>query len=294
MRAKIDITEVEAATKIRAKYLRALENEEWDLLPGPTFVKSFLRTYARLPRARRALLVEEYKLRYERPSDARAAAAQPQAGRRGASARRRAVPAAAPLVAVVRRADRRVLCRARHRSATAATTGNAAATRRRADHRHRRQARRTSARRTRTTAPSRPPAGAPPVLATGAVWVCLVDGDGTRSIAGRDAAAPASTGTFTAGKLHGDLRQRRACRCASTASAARARRRGDRVGYDVTPAGARCSLPPTERPDLRVSAPRRHRRHRHRGADGRSSPTATAPGCPSACASSGVDARARS
>ncbi|MET0818429.1 MAG: helix-turn-helix domain-containing protein, partial [Solirubrobacteraceae bacterium] len=31
MRQRIDITEVEAATKIRAKYLRALENEEWDL-----------------------------------------------------------------------------------------------------------------------------------------------------------------------------------------------------------------------------------------------------------------------
>ena len=46
MRQKIDIAEVESATKIRAKYLRALENEEWDLLPGPTFVKSFLRTYA--------------------------------------------------------------------------------------------------------------------------------------------------------------------------------------------------------------------------------------------------------
>ena len=28
MRRRIDMTEVEAATKIRAKYLRALENEE--------------------------------------------------------------------------------------------------------------------------------------------------------------------------------------------------------------------------------------------------------------------------
>src|SRR5947209_2442078 len=46
MRQRIDISEIEAQTKIRAKYLRALENEEWDLLPGPTFVKSFLRTYA--------------------------------------------------------------------------------------------------------------------------------------------------------------------------------------------------------------------------------------------------------
>jgi len=34
MRARIDITEVETRTKIRAKYLRAMENEEWDLLPG--------------------------------------------------------------------------------------------------------------------------------------------------------------------------------------------------------------------------------------------------------------------
>ena len=45
MRARIDITEVETRTKIRAKYLRAIENEEWDLLPGPVYVKSFLRTY---------------------------------------------------------------------------------------------------------------------------------------------------------------------------------------------------------------------------------------------------------
>ena len=46
MRTRIDITDVEQATKIRAKYLRAIEDEEWGLLPGPTFVKSFLRTYA--------------------------------------------------------------------------------------------------------------------------------------------------------------------------------------------------------------------------------------------------------
>ena len=46
MRQKIDIAEVEAATKIRAKYLRALENDEFGLLPGSTFVKTFLRTYA--------------------------------------------------------------------------------------------------------------------------------------------------------------------------------------------------------------------------------------------------------
>src|ERR1044072_4908051 len=43
MRARIDISEIESETKIRAKYLRALENEEWDLLPGPTYVQTSLR-----------------------------------------------------------------------------------------------------------------------------------------------------------------------------------------------------------------------------------------------------------
>ena len=68
MRQRIDITEVEAATKIRAKYLRALENEEWDLLPGPTFVKTFLRSYADYLGLDSRQLVEEYKQRFERPS----------------------------------------------------------------------------------------------------------------------------------------------------------------------------------------------------------------------------------
>ena len=69
MRQRIDIAEIEADTKIRAKYLRALENEEWDLLPGPTYVKSFLRTYADALGLDGRLLIEEYKLRHERLSD---------------------------------------------------------------------------------------------------------------------------------------------------------------------------------------------------------------------------------
>ncbi|HEX6390686.1 MAG TPA: helix-turn-helix domain-containing protein [Solirubrobacteraceae bacterium] len=68
MRARIDISEIEAETKIRAKYLRALENEEWDLLPGSTYVKSFLKTYAEALGLDARLLVEEYKLRHERLS----------------------------------------------------------------------------------------------------------------------------------------------------------------------------------------------------------------------------------
>src|SRR5579859_7027687 len=69
LRAHIDMTEVETRTKIRAKYLRAIENEEWDLLPGPVYVKSFLRTYGDYLGLDSRMLVEEFKRRYERPAD---------------------------------------------------------------------------------------------------------------------------------------------------------------------------------------------------------------------------------
>src|SRR5229473_2354009 len=80
MRAKIDVSEVEATTKIRAKYLRALENEEWGLLPGPTFVRSFLRTYADYLGLDSKLLVEEYRLRHEHPSELDLAPIAPNLG----------------------------------------------------------------------------------------------------------------------------------------------------------------------------------------------------------------------
>ena len=46
VRKRIDLSDVEAATKIRARYLRALENDEWDVLPGGAYTRSFIRTYA--------------------------------------------------------------------------------------------------------------------------------------------------------------------------------------------------------------------------------------------------------
>ena len=68
MRRRIDISDVETATKIRAKYLRALENEEWDLLPGPAFVKSFMNTYCDYLDIDSRTLVQAYRFRYEKPA----------------------------------------------------------------------------------------------------------------------------------------------------------------------------------------------------------------------------------
>jgi cytoskeleton protein RodZ len=78
IRNKIDITAVEESTKIRAKYLRALENEEWSLLPGPTYVKTFLRTYAQFLGLDPHMLVEEYSARFDEPEDLEVAAFAPK------------------------------------------------------------------------------------------------------------------------------------------------------------------------------------------------------------------------
>jgi transcriptional regulator with XRE-family HTH domain len=45
-RRKLDLSEVEQAIKIRVRYLRAIENEDWDVLPGGAYTRAFIRTYA--------------------------------------------------------------------------------------------------------------------------------------------------------------------------------------------------------------------------------------------------------
>ena len=42
----IELDEVEAATGVRARFLRAIEDEEWEQLPGEFYARAFTRTYA--------------------------------------------------------------------------------------------------------------------------------------------------------------------------------------------------------------------------------------------------------
>ena len=64
LRQGLEFAEVEQATKIRGKYLRALEDEQFDILPGQTYVKGFLRTYAEYLGLDGQLYVDEYNSRY--------------------------------------------------------------------------------------------------------------------------------------------------------------------------------------------------------------------------------------
>jgi hypothetical protein len=63
-RQGLDIAELEVRTKVRSKYLRALEDENFDQLPAHTYIKGFLRTYADALGLDGQLYVDEYNSRF--------------------------------------------------------------------------------------------------------------------------------------------------------------------------------------------------------------------------------------
>jgi helix-turn-helix protein len=64
LRQQLDFAELEQQTKIRSKYLKALEEEHFELLPAPTYVKGFLRNYADALGLEGQLYVDEYNSRF--------------------------------------------------------------------------------------------------------------------------------------------------------------------------------------------------------------------------------------
>ena len=64
VRQGLDYSQVELATKIRAKYLRALEEEQFEILPTGTYIKGFMRSYADFLGLDGELYVDEYNSRY--------------------------------------------------------------------------------------------------------------------------------------------------------------------------------------------------------------------------------------
>lgn len=60
----LEVREVEERTKIRARYIRALENEDWEALPAPAYVRGFLRTYGQLLGLDGEMLADEFRRRH--------------------------------------------------------------------------------------------------------------------------------------------------------------------------------------------------------------------------------------
>ena len=64
-RAGLDVATVAEQTKIRGRYLEALEDERWEELPSLAYGKGFLRTYAELLGLDAEMLVDEYRRQVE-------------------------------------------------------------------------------------------------------------------------------------------------------------------------------------------------------------------------------------
>jgi len=179
MRAHIDISEVETRTKIRAKYLRALENEEWDLLPGPVYVKSFLRTYGDFLGLDSRLLVDDFKRRYERPSDHELRPIAQLGRERERMARGPLLPPWAVIGLVLVAIVAALYVLGTSNSSNGPTTGTQATAPR--HHRHRARGRAT----TPAAVPSKPTTVRLELVPTGRVYVCLVNGTGKVLIPGK-------------------------------------------------------------------------------------------------------------
>lgn len=57
---EVELAEVESATKIRVRYLRAMEEDRWQALPGRAAARGFLGTYADYLGLEREHLLEEF------------------------------------------------------------------------------------------------------------------------------------------------------------------------------------------------------------------------------------------
>ena len=253
MRARIDVSEIEAQTKIRAKYLRALENEEWGLLPGPDVreeLPAHLRAGARASTARRwsrstgcTTSARARACRADRRPPPRSAARR-AAPRQRALARLHRSPSASiwrVIVAADRaaRRRRRLLEIGRRRRSTTATKPRHAATARTAHARRRPHAPERSSRcRCKPTA---------------AVYVCLLGDDGRKLIPGVELQAGRKHADLPRQALRGHARQQlgddvrrrpRRARCPPSSQA---------IGYSITKARGRQPLPAGAAADVQMS-----------------------------------------
>ncbi|HYY03853.1 MAG TPA: RodZ domain-containing protein [Gaiellaceae bacterium] len=69
VRRGLELSQVERDTKIRGKYLAALEEDRFDALPGPAYARGFLRTYADYLGLEGQRFVDEYHSRFAPPDE---------------------------------------------------------------------------------------------------------------------------------------------------------------------------------------------------------------------------------
>ena len=241
-RRKIDLSEVEAATKIRVRYLRAIENEEWALLPGDAYARSFVRTYAAYLGLDAERLAEQQRLRSGSAVPAERLPRvdpKPIAG----SGRRRRLPSLPPslLAVLVSAALIAILLAVGLSSGGNDSSGPPPAAR------QERPATDRGGQDDAVGAQKQPAGLSLRMQATAEVWVCLLSGDGDPLVNGQilyegEEAGPFRSGSFTVAMGNGEIEMtvdgKRAEIPASPSP----------VGYEIDSGGRLSEIPEGERP----------------------------------------------
>jgi helix-turn-helix protein len=236
-RRKVELSEVEAATRIRLRYLRAIEDEEWDVLPGGVYTRGFIRTYASFLGLDGDRLVGDYRESVEpwqRSTDA--ARAQPADGDASSGGPREVALAVLAVAAVVAVAAIAIVAIP---SGGGGEGGSA---------HHSRQAVRKFQPETKSSPPAPVKTGVTVELAARAeVWACLLDAKGKALVDGLILEAgveegPFHSGSFTVSFGNGEVQMLidgREAEIPATSSP---------VGYAIDSAGRLTKLGEAERP----------------------------------------------
>jgi len=227
--AGIQLDDAERTIRIRIRYLDALENEEWDVLPGDAYVRGFLHTYADFLGLDGAALVDEYD-RQDVPAQAERsmdAPFEPPRSMDGGNPTMRRIGWGAIFAAAALAALFIVL----------GITGGSGQGPKNNHHQHHRGDKQGSAQSstTTTTTPSEATVSLTP---TGTVWVCLVDQSGKALVNGETLTTGDSRGPFKAKDMqltlgNGEIQVELNGKQVSIPSAA------NPVGFDLTPQGAK-------------------------------------------------------
>ncbi len=233
----VDLAEVEARTRIRARFLSAIEREEWEALPGEIYARGFIRTYATYLGLDGARLAEQHRheVGADRPGE-RLPGVDPARAHRPKPARRRLSPRALALLVSG------ILIAALVAAGLSNDGGDSPAPQP--------QPPRASPQ------PAGNPSPAPPrresglalqLTATAEVWVCLLDAGGRALVKGQilapgDEAGPFRSGSFTVSLGNGEVSMTVNGRQASIPATP------SPVGYSIGASGAMRQLSAGERP----------------------------------------------
>ncbi len=238
-RREVELSEVEAATRIRARYLRAIEAEEWEALPGGVYTRGFIRAYASFLGLDGDRLADDYRAQVEgAAADGPTALPGPAAARGGGPAKRprRRLGWLLAASAVVLLALLVVAILPGNEGGSGSGPG-----------RSRPQGARDVTQRQTAERRTAPAGISVSLRANAEVWVCLLDARGQPLVDGLileagAAAGPFRSGSFTASFGNGEVSMM------VDGSEAEIPATSSPIGYSIDPAGTLTELSEGERP----------------------------------------------